>query len=340
MKKIIIILVLLVSTTWSQSKKEFKPVLYGYVQSWYQTDLSTNHGDFLIRYARLGVKGRVNEFAGYKLFVDFTRLGRLKTKTAVINGTSVVTSAEATFSNYLLDADVYLSPVKNFKIDLGQFKVPFGTDNLRSAASIDFINRPLITNVSPGLRDIGVLTSYNLKDYAPLEISAGLFNGTGQNKPENDRTTNFAARAATSPIKGLGISANYYGGKLSGGNVNMYNFGFDFQLSQLFIDGEFGGEGLDNNISTINSNSYFIYSYYDFEFDQVIISHIIPAVRYEHFDPNTSISNDEINRTTIGLSLELAKIKFAQFRVNYELFDYKDGSTNPNKITAAILTRF
>ncbi len=340
MKKIIVILFLLVTTIWAQDKKEFKPVLYGYVQSWYQTDLSTNKGDFLVRYARLGVKGKVNEFAGYKLFVDFTRLGKLKTKTADINGITVVTSEEATFSNYLLDADVYLSPVKNFKIDLGQFKVPFGTDNLRSAASIDFINRPLITNVSPGLRDIGVLTSFDMQDYAPVEIFAGLFNGAGQNKPENDRTTNFAARAVTNPVKGLGISANYYGGKFSGANVNMYNFGFDFQLSKLFIDGEFGGEGLDVNNSTVNSTSYFIYTYYDFTFEQIILSHIIPAVRYEHFDPNTSLSKDEINRTTLGFSLEFAKIKFAQFRVNYELFDYKDGSTNPNKITAAILTRF
>ncbi|MHB8337203.1 MAG: porin [Ignavibacteriaceae bacterium] len=340
MKKISVLILLLISLTRAQEKPNYSPILFGYVRGWYQTDFSIDQGGFLIKEARLGAKGNVNEYAGYKLFVDFTRLGNLQTKATTINGVTVVTSVAASFSDYLLDADAFIKPIKNLTVDLGQFKVPFGTDNLRSGSDIDFVNRPLITNVSPGIRDIGFMTTYSMNAGVPVELKAGLFNGTGQNKSENDKTTNYAFRTVVQPVKELGVSANYYGGRLSGADVSIYNFGFDLKVGNVFFDGEYGGRSSELKSVKMISNSYFIYSYYDFDLGKSEVSHIIPAVRYEGYDPNKALSNNEINRATFGLAFEFAKIKYAQFRINYELFDFKDGTKNPNKLIVELLTKF
>ena len=340
MKRMLTAFFLLFNAAWAQVTPGTGPTLYGYVKAWYLADYSTNQGGLSINMARLGVKGTVNEYAGYRLFVDFTRLGILQTKTTTLDGVNYLTSASATFSNYLLDADAFVKPVKNLTIDMGQFKVPFSTDNLRSGAATDFVNRPLTTNVTPGLRDMGFMATYDINGGTPVEISGGAFNGAGQNRTENDRTANYALRAAVHPMKTLGLSANYYGGKLSGAAVNIYDLGFDMKLGSIFLDGEFAARGSNLDGATTNSNSFFLYTYYDVNLGNFEISRLIPAVRYERYDPSTAVSNNEVYRTTFGVALEFARVTFAQFRLNYELFDYKNGSVNPNKLIVEMQTRF
>jgi hypothetical protein len=340
MKKLLLVILFSGSFLFAQDKKDTSPIFFGYVRAWHQTDFSTNQGEFLAKMARLGVRGNVNEFASYRVLVDFVRLGKLSTSSTTINGTKVLTGASASFSDVLLDAEAIINPMKNLSFSLGQFKVPFSTDNLRSGADIDFVNRPLLTSVAPGLRDFGFMGTYSIKGEVPVEFKAGLFNGAGQNKSENDKTTNYSLRTAVQPIKGLGLSANYYGGKASGADLSIFDFGAEYKFGGLFLVGEYGQRTSTTPAKEIKANSYFIYTVYDFDFGDNMISHLMPALRYENYDPNSDTANNEISRFTAGLSLQFAKIKFAQFRVNYELFDYKDGSANPNKLIFEIQTRF
>jgi Phosphate-selective porin O and P len=324
----------------AQEKSNFSPKYFGYVRAWHQTDISKNETKFSIKMARFGVKGKVNEYAGYRVFVDFARLGNLKTTSEIINGTEVLTSASAKFSDVLLDAEVILSPLKNISFSAGQFKVPFGTDNLRSGSSIDFINRPLLTKVAPGLRDIGLMCTYKNKTIFPLELKAGLFNGSGQNKTENDNTTNYSLRVVTKLIDDLSLSANYYGGKSSGADLSIFDFGADYKIGKIFLSGEFGQRRTTLLDKETIANSYFVYAMYDLVFDNSIITHCMPTIRYESYDPNSSLSENEIGRVTMGIALQFAKTRYAQFRVNYELYDYKNGSTNPNKLIVELQTKF
>lgn len=313
---------------------------FGYIRAWHQTDLSTNQGQFLVKMARMGLKGKVNQYASYRVFVDFTRLGSMNTKSEDVNGTEVVTDVSAKFSDVLLDAEAVLTPVKNFAVEVGQFKVPFSTDNLRGGADIDFVNRPLITNVAPGLRDIGIMCSYNFKDNLPLELKAGVFNGAGQNKAENDKSSNYSLRAVVSPVKSVGLSANYYGGKSSGADLGIFDLGADYKIGNVFVSGEFGQRQTKTSAQKVKSNAYFIYATYDLEFEECMITHLFPAVRYENYDQNQSLDDNEVSRVTAGLSFNFAKIKAAQFRINYELYDYKDGRKNPDKIIFELQTKF
>ena len=340
MKKILFVFLMVTSLVIAQDKQDYSPKIFGYVRGWYQSDFSKNQSEFLAKMARLGVKGNVNEFTGCKVLVDFVRLGKMQTSSTTINGVTVLTAASATFSDVLLDAEAFINPSKNLSISVGQFKVPFGTDNLRSGADIDFVNRPLLTSVSPALRDVGAMGTYNFKEALPLELKAGLFNGAGQNKSENDKTTNYSLRAVTQPISFLTLSANYYGGQALGADLSIFDFGADVKYGSIFLSGEFAQRNTSSSALDITSNSFFVYALYDMNFKDLFLTHVIPAVRYENYDLNTDIIDDEIIRLTTGLTFEFAKLNFAHFRINYELFDYKNGNANPNKLIFELQTRF
>jgi hypothetical protein len=316
------------------------PKFSGYIRSWYQSDFSTNQGQFLVKMARVNVGGNVNEFASYKFMVDAAPLSKFSTTTTTINGTKVLTGASSTFSDILLDAQATIAPVKDLSFSMGQFKVPFSTDNLRGGASIDFVNRPLLTNVAPALRDIGFMGSYKIKGSTPIDVSAGLFNGTGQNKAEGDRSSNYVSRVNVGIIKGLNAAANYYGGTNAGSDLSIVDLGVDWAVDQFFVDGEYAMRDSKTLGTTLSSSSYFAYVLYNLQFVDSEIKSIVPAVRYESFDPNTSVSSNEVGRITLGVAVEFAKVSYAQFRINYEKYDYKNGTPNPNKLIFEVQTRF
>lgn len=343
MKKLLLVSLLMVCSLTAQEKQDYSPKFTGYIRAWYQADFSTEQGQYLVKQARLNIAGAVNEYASYKFQVDFTRLGKLTTTTTTVNNTQVVSSASATFSDVLLDAAGIITPFQNFDITAGQFKVPFSTDNLRSDQVADFVNRPLHTNMSPSIRDLGVMLTYKLKGTVGAEFNLGSFNGAGFNKTENDKTADLCLRANVTPMKDLNVAANYYTGKSSGVDYNIFDFGADYKIGSLFVDGEYVVKSASSTLllPEIKGTSYFAYAFYDFNINDSFIKNIIPGIRYESYDPNTSIDKDEIGRTTFGVTLQFAKLTFAHFRINYEKFDYKDGKTNnPDKLILEIQTRF
>lgn len=321
-------------------KDNFAPAFTGYIRFWQQTDFSTDQGQFILKEITLGASGDVNEYVGYKFLADLTRLGKLTTSATTINGTTVVTKASASFTDILLDAAVKVTPIANLSITGGQFKIPFSTDNLRGNVAIDFVNRPLMTNVAPASRDIGAMASYKVSSLLP-EISAGAFNGTGLNKVETDKTVNYVCRAVVTPVTNLNLSANYYNGKLSSNDINVMGFGFDYKISNLFLDAEYVTKNTKQPDVTIGSNAFFIYSLYNFGISETgIIKSITPAVRFDLYDPDTDKYNDEINRITLGLTFHFAKVTWAHVRLNYEKYDYKDNTVNPDKFILEMQARF
>jgi hypothetical protein len=339
MRKFHIVFLLSICSIIAQDKPDYSPKFTGYIRAWYQADYSTDQGQYLVKQARLNIAGAVNEYASYKFQVDFTRLGKLTTTTTTVNNVRVVSSASATFSDVLLDAAGIITPFQNFDITAGQFKVPFSTDNLRADQNADFVNRPLHTNLAPSIRDIGVMLTYKIKGSVGAEFNVGSFNGSGFNKTENDKSADISLRASVTPVKDFNLSVNYYTGKASGIDYSISDFGADYKLGSLFLDGEFVLKSTSAT-TEFKGNSYFAYAFYDFALTDSFIKNIIPGFRYEMYDPNTSADEDEIGRVTMGVTLQFAKLTFAHFRINYEKFDYKNGSVNPDKLIFEIQTRF
>ncbi len=340
MKKAALFILITVNFLLAQNKPDYSLKFSGYVRAWHQTDFSNNQGEFLVKQARLGINGAVNEYASYRFLVDFTRIGKLTTTTTTLNGTNVVSGVSANFSDILLDAAATFTPITNLDVTAGQFKVPFSTDNLRSDQNADFVNRPLLTNVSPSIRDIGIMMTYKIKGEVSTELTAGSFNGTGLNKSENDKSMDYVFRAVVSPVKDLNLSGNYYVGITQGTDLNFFDFGFDYKFGSLFVDAEYANKNTKTLGSDISGTSFFAYATYNIPLQGDFLKEIIPAFRFEKFDPNSSQVNNEINMLTFGLTFEFAKVTFAHFRINYELFDYKDGRDNHNKLIFELQTKF
>jgi hypothetical protein len=113
MNKMLIFAVLTASLLNAQNKTDLSPKFTGYIRSWFQSDFSTNQSEFLIKEARLGIRGNVNDYAGYKFMIDFARLGSFQTLSDTINGKNFLTKASANFSEVLVEAEANITPMEN-----------------------------------------------------------------------------------------------------------------------------------------------------------------------------------------------------------------------------------
>lgn len=333
----------IVLTVQIKSQTDVKPAysIFGYVRAWHQTDLAANKGMFSINMSRIGIKGDLSEYLSYRLFVDFSRLGKLSKETETVEGNEVVTDVSASFSDYLLDAYAEFKPAKGLSFQLGQFKNPFSTENLLSAAAIPFINRSLLKSYSaPGLRDIGLMTTYGGQLPLPFKLNFGLFNGSGQNKTENDKTINYAARLVITPIKIFSLSGNYYSGTISNVDTYFWDIGAEYIQSGLFIAAEYGLKNSDLIVNEKKTNSFFLYGLYDILIESELFPIIQPGFRIEKADPDDTIADNEISRYTFGLTFMLTKKKQTHIRLNYEKYDLADGATNPDKLILEFQIKF
>jgi phosphate-selective porin OprO/OprP len=152
---------------------------------------------FLIRRARLDIRGKLFKYYEFKLLPDFA------------GGQAIIQDAYVNF-NYVPWA----------RVQAGKYKSPTGLERLQSANAIVFIERGLPTNLFPN-RDLGFML-WGQPFYGALEYQLAIMNGTADGGSNNndlgfsdDKT--FAGRLFFSPLKdgpwewARGISAGVAG---------------------------------------------------------------------------------------------------------------------------------
>jgi phosphate-selective porin OprO/OprP len=87
----------------------------------------------------------------------------------------------------LEDANIAWDPqgMGKFRVVFGQYKVPFGRQQLTSSGNQQFVDRSLVADEYERGRDIGVSVQGAIWSNK-LEYRAGVFNGNGLNRPSND----------------------------------------------------------------------------------------------------------------------------------------------------------
>jgi phosphate-selective porin OprO/OprP len=105
-----------------------------------------------------------------------------------------------TSSSGLRDAYIGIRPLPEFNQQLGQFKVPFSYEELRSKRYIDFVERAAVVNdaVNPS-RDIGVMAHGRL-GAGLLQYQFAAMNGAGQNQSDNNSDKDFIGRLVVTPF--------------------------------------------------------------------------------------------------------------------------------------------
>ena len=270
---------------------------------------------FLLRRARLGINGSFAEHFDFKLEADFGA-----------NSVSETTGYRAGISDCFINWNQY--DFANVKI--GQFKTPFGYEQLLPDTKTLSIERSLPNDRLTDSRQIGLGVAGNFLEKR-LAYSAGMFNGSGVNNSFNDNNNfMYAGRISGVPFKGkiakqdaqvaLGVNAL----TTHDTAISKTGFGLDSTpggtIDNLFtgdrtswgIDAQFawGPVGLDAEYlrtcfqpaDHIPSSDFEADGWYVMASCFIIPSKLQALVRYEAFDPNLDIAGNTTCEWVFGLN--------------------------------------
>lgn len=278
----------------------FVPDIDGSIKT--KVEFNTEHGKmrFEVRNARFGAKGKVNNYVSYRAEIDLSDEGKVK----------------------MLDAYVQLTPIKNLELYLGQRKVPFGSDYLRSPVDNIFANRSFVAKyVNDGLRDIGFVANYKLDCKIPVEFWAAAMNGTGNNNPQWIDEPNYSGRITVSPFKNFRFAGNIYqGATLFEKKLSMIGGELRYQTKNFLIESEYMQRHFtDTSNIGKDQEGLYIHSYYNFNTKNKIVKRITPVLRWDVMGEEVFSNKKSAERITGGVTLGLDVKQFmAEVRFNYE----------------------
>lgn len=308
----------------------YEPSIDGTIRGKYEYNSSLDGHRFQVRNARFSVRGAVSEYARYKAEIDLSDEGLTR----------------------MLDAYVEMKASDRISFVIGQQKVPFSTDNLRSPYNFLFANRSFLGKQLAGLRDVGATLEYEFGDKLPLELIAGVYNGKGlYNQKEWRNTLSYALRAIYQPDK-WEFSANYNTIQPYELRMHIFNAGIMYTNQRWHFEGEYFHKEYEKNLFS-DTKGYFVLASYDIPTPKLkAIESISPRIRYDHMsndnngllNPTTNtytVDDVERSRFTGGINFNLKKPFINEIRLNYEQYFYAQGIVNnDNKLVIEFVTKF
>ncbi len=272
----------------------------------------------------VSVRSNINDYASYKVMVDFNKQFN-KYRDGAANIADFVDPKDGETSTFLKDAFIAfkLPEYAQWGLSVGKFKTPAGMEFAAPAPKLDFVKRGLgqglVFDRNPGLMVQGT-------DLSPwgLHVALGLFNA-GPNKAngigssaEGDYTV--VSRIGADPSKQLHAQA-YWGRAMTSiagqSAVQLMGIGSRFNVgSSIVIKGEYMLRDDPNNAAADGSNAYVQGTYQ-------VRPRLQAALKWDALD----VAKDEQDRTdlTIGLSLfsDAKKPQAAKVQINYVASDAK-----------------
>ncbi len=319
----------------SDSFFSFVPHLEGTVRARYEYFNYLNQNRFQVRNARLCIKGNLTPVTSYKTEVDFSDAGSIK----------------------MLDAYIRVQPQKSWTLTLGQQKVPFSTDNIRTPYELYFASRSFIGNQLTNLHDVGISANYFDKNKFPLNLTLGVYNGMGiyiQNKTISFNKLSYDARLIVLPEKAFQISLN--ANTICPGDIRMnyYDAGLKYDIGNLHFESEYFFKTYSQNILLDQkfSSGFFAFIAYDiWTPTSKTLTKITPVLRVDGMSDNlkynivsSSIMNYAVenasNRITGGITLSLSKPFINDIRLNYEQYFGNNDTNIQSKFMAEYVVHF
>lgn len=304
-----------------------------------------------LRRARINAGGRFLEEFDFRVEVDMA--GTLSNTTGL---RAQLTDGYVNWNRY---------PAANVRI--GQFKAPFGYEQLTPDPNLFSLERTLATDRITLARQLGVQVAGSLLDRR-LSYAVGAFNGTGVNNNFNDDSRFLlAGRVNGIPWRGkiAGQEASWTAGaaayRSEDTSVNLPDFGFDSTPTTPDRDSQFGGkrnaweadaqlaiggfeiwaEVLRERFEPTNRRPA---ASFDADGDYVQVTYyVIPKklqllLKTESFDPSRSVAGDDTRTDTFGANWYL-KGHSLKLMADYLRVDPPRRSTE-NKVLARIQVQF
>jgi len=306
----------------SSDKLQYLPKLDGSLKTKVEFDLEKQMMRFEVRNARFGVRSSVNKYIGYRAEVDLSDEGRIR----------------------MLDAFVKVTPVKNLDLYLGQRKVPFGTDYLRSPVENIFANRSFVAKyVNDGLRDIGFVVNYRFNFHVPVDAWVSAMNGTGNNNPQWIDKPNYSARLTVEPLKNFRVAGNFYqGSTILENELTMFGGELRYQNDNLLIETEYVHRHYTDTSRNIKDQyGFYVHSYYNFFTGAKMIQIISPTARWDFMGQETEPTELLAERITLGVNFGFEPKPFkAEIRLNYENYLKELFPSHFDRFTIEFIAKF
>ncbi|MEO6568862.1 MAG: porin [Opitutaceae bacterium] len=308
---------------------------------------------FYLRRARINLQGKFLEEFDFRIEGEFA--GSL---------------AEATGNRaQLTDAYINWNRDEFANIRVGQFKSPFGYEQLYADPRLFTIERSLANDRLTASRQIGVQVGGDLHDKT-ISYATGVFNGTGVNTSANDNDKFFWAGR---------ISAVAWQGKLVGQDTRWSagadafasndttlagqaaEFGFDLVpggTRDNILTGRRKAGGLDTQLhsggldlwaeylrarfkplSAIPSRSFDAEGWYVQAAYFIVPKALQAVVKYDEFDPNVSVGSNGTRTWTLGANW-LLKADDIKLQFNYLISDLDVSSIQNRKLILRLQTIF
>ena len=244
-------------------------------------------------------------------------------------------------------------------IRIGQYRIPFGIENDTSSGLIDFISRGYFSSgavgggsVSTGidfLQERDIYIDIKTKPHEFIELDAVVMNGNfiDYTRIDNNSQKDYLGRIRIKPRKDFFVSFSAMAGEsenrntaLNGRGKGKYDrLGYDFRytpdwLPGLHLQGEWitghdapnqanvGATTFTTNGIGVMRRTWYVYAKY--RLDNLGVEWLKgcePIVRYEEFDPSTTVGNDMFTRTTVGINYYFAEVLpkvQTKLQLNYE----------------------
>lgn len=317
----------LVAAEAEKQKKAPKPVtakaplrMSGYTHVRYQQSDEAGFNDGLdIRRARLTLSSEPAENLDYRVQLDFAGSRRALTGASFAPPATLNTQNGSFGRPTVLDAQIGYKLSPAVKVVAGQFKVPFGQENLTSSTALETINRSQVTeSLVPGRdigsqgRDQGILFSGRQPLGATsLDWQAGLFNGTGINTSDDNSRKDIALRTAFTGIAPkLALAAAYYDGRTGSAHLKRNRLGLE--AAWQWNDWTAKGEYIQAKDDTTRREGYHLLA------GKMLGARNQAVLRYDWLDPDTAASRDERSTWTLGWNYLFTADGANRFQLNYE----------------------
>jgi phosphate-selective porin len=262
----------------------------------------------LMRRARLGVKGSFAEDFSFLLQADF--------------GNNAVGGTNG-YRGQITDGYVTWTKYSAANVTIGQFKTPFGYEQLLADPKTVTVERSLPNDKLTLSRQIGAMVSGSFAGDR-LTYSAGLFNGNGVNNGANDNDQFLYVGRVTGTVvqsgQGrLGVGVDGFSSRDTGTFTGRHTgAGVDIQAS--FGPAEVQAEYLRGHFDRDTGADYGTDGWSVLGTYMLVPKTLQAVLRYETYDPNRAVGGDDGNLWTVGFNY-LIKGDDLKLSVDYLLGD-------------------
>jgi hypothetical protein len=267
--------------------------------------------NFRLRRAELKVKGEIlPKTIGYQFMIDPARALEVSNREVPVeDGEGSVTVAQPPTDasgnpNALTILQDFFITFQSDYVDfsVGQFKIPLSMEGYASSSKILFPERAPAARRWGDRRDIGLRFEKKLGDY--FGYSAGLFNGTGQNKPDDDRDKDGALRLEVYPIEGLTLAGVGYTtiGTRDDSFRDRLEGDIKYDANDFYVIGEYflAWDSRNQAKATQGHGSYIEAAY-------TLFGKLQPMVRFGEVEPNKEKKGDYYRHYDFGVNYLIQK---------------------------------